>query len=256
MLPGNRAMLFIDGTNALIEMFKLLGVNLRAEKASADAFNLASHSITYAWKEFSGRDMQGHIIVRQYWFGSIQGSEEDLENSQLLLRNLGYEGVLFRKAKGTKKEKGVDLAVARTMLTQGFHRNYDVAMIILGDEDYIGLIDDVKRLGAVVVGMFFETTALSKELRLACDYFHPLYSPEHIAPDLVKTVRDACTNPVPGALKLSAIDVTQSEHGHYHLTLEFDELKVREAVLRNEQKHNEVAARLRKLADEVEALES
>jgi hypothetical protein len=91
-------------------------------------------------------------------------------------------------------------------------------------------------------------------LRLACDYFHLLYSPEHIAPDLVKTVRDACTNPVPGALKLSAIDVTQSDH--YHLTLEFDELKVREPVLRNEQRHNEVAARLRKLADEVEALES
>jgi hypothetical protein len=50
-------------------------------------------------------------------------------------------------------------------------------------------------------------------------------------------------------IKLSGVGVTQPErHGPYQLTLKFDEDTFCKAVLRHEQKHSDVAARLRKLA--------
>jgi nitrogen regulatory protein PII len=88
-------------------------------------------------------------VVRRYWFSSLQGSQEDLDAMQKALRSFGYEAVLFRKVKG-RHEKGVDLAVARGMLMHAFHKNYDVAVLIAGDEDYLGLIQDVKRKGRQV----------------------------------------------------------------------------------------------------------
>lgn len=191
--PTNSAMFFIDGSNLLIEMGSVMGVKLRAEKASTEALNLASQSLNHSQRELFSAYFPTHRIVRKYWFGSVQGSDEDLEDTKLALRNFGFEGSLFRKIKG-KDEKGVDLAVAREMLMHGFRRNYDLAVVVAGDEDYLGLIEDVKRLGLTVVGMFFETAALSKRLRVAVDHFQPLYSPEPIQPALAAIVKGQCAS--------------------------------------------------------------
>ena len=186
--PGTRAMVFVDGTNLLVEVFSALGVKLRAEKASADALNLASQCVAHSLRELFGTHMQGHIIVRRYWFGSVQGSEEDLETAQMTLRSLGYDAAVFRNVKG-RDAKGVDLAVAREMLIHGFQRNYDVAIVVAGDEDYLGLVQDVKRFGLIVVGMYFESSALSKKLKVAFDHFSPLYNPEPFQPVLTDRVK-------------------------------------------------------------------
>jgi hypothetical protein len=58
-------------------------------------------------------------------------------------------------------------------------------------------------------------------------------------------------------LKLSGLGVTESKKNRpYQLTVKFDEDTFCKLTLRHEQKHDEVAARLRKLADEIEALRS
>lgn len=191
--PTHNAMFFIDGSNLLIEMGSVMGAKLRAEKATSEMFNLASQSLNYAQRELFGQHFPPHRIIRKYWFGSMQGSNEDIDDAKLSLRNFGFEGALFHKVKG-KDEKGVDLAVAREMLIHGFHRNYDLAVVVAGDEDYLGLVEDVKRLGLVVVGMFFETAALSKRLRLAVDHFQPLYSPEPMQPALAAVVKEQCAS--------------------------------------------------------------
>jgi uncharacterized LabA/DUF88 family protein len=166
-----RAMLFVDGSNFLIELGSVLGTTIRAEKATPAMLHLATMVANNAAKNVLNYGSIGeHRIVRRYWFGSVQGSEEDLVSTQTTLRTLGYEAVLFHKRRG-KDEKGVDLAVAREMLMHGFNKNYDTAALVAGDEDYLGLVHDVKRLGPLVVGAFFETTALSNRLRLAFDDF-------------------------------------------------------------------------------------
>jgi hypothetical protein len=61
----------------------------------------------------------------------------------------------------------------------------------------------------------------------------------------------------PGALKLSGIGVTQvKQAGSFELTLKFDEDTFCKVLVRDGQRHSEVAARLRKLAGQVAALHS
>jgi uncharacterized LabA/DUF88 family protein len=173
-------------------MASLLVAPLRAENPTQEEICLAAQTIQ---KSLSEQLLDGpfgqHRIVRKYWFGSIQGSPEILESKQLILRQQGYEGVLFQKIKG-KAEKGVDIAVAREMLMHGFHKTYDTAVIIAGDEDYLGLVQDVKRLGLIVVGMFYETKALSPKLHLAFDHFIPLHYPQGVQPSLVESIKNSC----------------------------------------------------------------
>jgi hypothetical protein len=60
----------------------------------------------------------------------------------------------------------------------------------------------------------------------------------------------------PVALKLSGAGLQPEQHGPYNLTLKFGDSTFVKATLRHDQKPSEVAARLRKLADDVEALDS
>lgn len=50
----------------------------------------------------------------------------------------------------------------------------DIAIIVAGDEDYVDLVQDIKQYGVRLTGSFFER-ATSPALRLAVDYFHPLW---------------------------------------------------------------------------------
>lgn len=167
-----KAMIFIDGSNLLIEMFKQMGMlNLRADKPSQAALHLAYYIFTsQAERALSYR---AHIVARRYWFGSIQGDEDALETASATLREVSCEAVLFRKRKG-RDEKGVDLAIAREMLIHAFNKNYESAVLIAGDEDYLGLVQDLKRLGVHVTGAFFKSEALSPRLKNSFDAFTPL----------------------------------------------------------------------------------
>ena len=168
----------------MIELGTAIGVKIRAERATERMLDLATQAVNGAAKNaLSYGQIGGHRVIRRYWFGSVQGSERDLAATQALLRRMGYEAVLFIKRKG-RDEKGVDLAVAREMLMHGFSKNYDTACLVAGDEDYLGLVHDVKRLGPIVMGAFFDSSALSPRLRLAFDDFTALETPK-LAPDLL-----------------------------------------------------------------------
>ena len=52
-----------------------------------------------------------------------------------------------------------------------FLNNYDAAVLIAGDGDYVPLVQEVKRLGKVVYLEFFEHCGLSPDLHLAADLF-------------------------------------------------------------------------------------
>ena len=160
-----RMMVFIDGSNFLIEMSKKIEVNFRADKPPFSTLVLSNFVLN---KVINGK---GFNKIRRYWFSSYQGNEEYKFKLSQNLRKLDFEPVLFKKKKG--KEKGVDISLTMNVLINAFNQNYDVAFVIAGDEDYLGLIKEVKRYGPLVYGAFF-SSGLSAELELEYDYFEKL----------------------------------------------------------------------------------
>ncbi len=109
------------------------------------------------------------IDIRRYWVASLNSGNEHFEELiQEELRSKSFEPVLFRLRDG--REKGVDITLTKEMLVNAFHHNYDVAVLVAGDEDYVELVREVKRYGVVVCGAFFQK-GRSKRLQLACDKF-------------------------------------------------------------------------------------
>jgi len=81
------------------------------------------------------------------------------------------EPILFKK-KGNR-EKGVDIALTKEVLVNAFNQNFDVGLLVAGDEDYVGLVHEVKRYGQIIHGTFFEE-GLSNELKVEFDQFFNL----------------------------------------------------------------------------------
>jgi len=188
----DRAMVFVDGTNLLVSVFEALGVSVRAETASDEAYTLVAQNLTRPLSSLaSPHATTRRRIIRSYWFGAVQGSPEVIDSRRILLRRMGFEAILFPQRKGGKGEKGVDLAVAREMLVHGFNRNYDTAILVAGDEDYVGLIQDIKRMGMTTVGMFLESAALSPVLRVEVDDFWPIQVPHPADAELIEALRVA-----------------------------------------------------------------
>ena len=62
----------------------------------------------------------------------------------------------------------MDIQLATDMLSNGFSDNYDIAILVAGDADYVPLIEEVQRLGKLVYVTFFRQCT-GKELLLSCD---------------------------------------------------------------------------------------
>ena len=166
-----KLMAFVDGTNLLTEMGKKIGASYSAYTPSDEVISLGAMIVN----EFLNKRLCFEVSVtdytrlRKYWFGSYQGSPEGLLNLKTMLRKREYEPMIYQKFKGGR-EKKVDIAVAKEMLINAFHHNYDIALLVAGDEDYVDLVQDLKRYGVFVIGAFFPQ-GRSPDLELACDRF-------------------------------------------------------------------------------------
>jgi len=160
-----RVMIFVDGTNLLLRLAEDLNVSFRADKLPDSAIRVAASLINglYSGVRFK--------IIRRYWFSSFTGSDETRFKFAQRLRGYNFEPVIFRK-KGNR-EKGVDIALTMSMLINAFNQNYDIGLLVAGDEDYLELVTEIKRYGPRVEGAFLEC-GLSGELKLAFDNFRML----------------------------------------------------------------------------------
>ena len=66
-------------------------------------------------------------------------------------------------------EKGTDVQLATDMITHNFKNNYDVAILVAGDTDYVGAVQAVKDNGKHVEVALFGTQGTSRQLRAAAD---------------------------------------------------------------------------------------
>jgi uncharacterized LabA/DUF88 family protein len=105
------------------------------------------------------------------------------------LWNLGFSPKVFKKVRKEDKAKGVDIALTKDMLSHAYQSHYEVACLIAGDGDYVPLVEEVKRMGKIVVCLFFEKHGLSPDLRIACDEFFDLERPFHEKIDRFKTAK-------------------------------------------------------------------
>jgi uncharacterized LabA/DUF88 family protein len=170
-----KLMIFVDGTNFLIELFKEIGLRNfrsdRADKLTLTGIEVASVMIRHLL-HFKIPNSKFLTIIRRWWFGSYKkGNEQDKIALRNTLRQVGFEPALFEKI--NEKEKGVDIALTKEMLINAFNQNYDVGLLISGDGDYTDVVNEVKRYGPIIIGSFF-LHGLSDYLRYAFDNFIPI----------------------------------------------------------------------------------
>jgi uncharacterized LabA/DUF88 family protein len=166
-------MVFVDGTNFLCRLEDCINrlrkpekeIKIKADKMEANALNFANTLIGSHTP--SGRS---YNLIRRYWFSSYKGSGQDRIEIANRLRQNQFEPVLFRKR--GNREKGVDIALTMSMLTNAFNQNYDIGVLFAGDEDYVELVKEAKRYGPQIYGCFFDLEfGLSEELMLTFDHF-------------------------------------------------------------------------------------
>jgi uncharacterized LabA/DUF88 family protein len=66
-------------------------------------------------------------------------------------------------------EKGVDVQLATDMITHSFKNNYDVAVLVAGDNDFVGALQSIKDNGKHVEVALFGKERSSYRLRMAAD---------------------------------------------------------------------------------------
>ncbi|MFT3714057.1 MAG: NYN domain-containing protein [Archangium sp.] len=81
----------------------------------------------------------------------------------------GFDAHVFKKV--AKKSKGVDITLARDLLSHAYRDNFDAAVLVAGDADFVPLVEEVKRLGKQVFVLFFATQGTGEELKRHADTF-------------------------------------------------------------------------------------
>jgi uncharacterized LabA/DUF88 family protein len=173
-----RWMVFVDGEN----------LALRAKAFAAnEALNLAQGANyepdVFVWLPdtrpltfLSGTETAGlqRRALRAPYYTSVAADQPGIEEIRRALWDLGFHPEVFKKDKKEEKAKGVDIALTKDMLSHAYLGNYDVAVLVAGDGDYVPLVEEVKRRGKVVYVVFFARQGLNPALQLACDTFYGL----------------------------------------------------------------------------------
>ena len=120
--------------------------------------------------------VRDRFLVRPYYYSAI-GVPPSVGQVKFH-HKLSYSGITvvtrpLRRRGATWTEKGVDVALVTDLLAMAYRNVYDVAIIVSGDKDFEGAIDEVKRLGKRVEVACFNHV-ISEDLKMKADRFIPL----------------------------------------------------------------------------------
>lgn len=73
----------------------------------------------------------------------------------------------------SNRQKGVDVKLVCRVMIHAFNDDYDTAIIVSGDGDFVPLVEDVKRMGKKVEIAAFDKSCSGK-MRLVADAFHKM----------------------------------------------------------------------------------
>lgn len=166
--PGNlkacRTMVFVDGENLAIRYNDAKG-------EEPPLSHVCFQKGVYVWSHLLNFGNNKVVdTIRRYYFTSLQGSDNDRNEAADRLRESGMQAPrVFPKTKA-RGSKRVDIALATAMLTHAHRGNYEVAVLVAGDEDYVPLVEAVIAEGRRVFVWFLQN-GLSPALMRSADHF-------------------------------------------------------------------------------------
>jgi len=163
-------MMFVDGENLAFRYAELVAggrprvAHVKFEKE------------IFVWSKFANiRHHRQCEVIRRHYYTSVQGDAPKLEEVEDALKELGVEAPrVFKKQKG-RRSKRVDLSLASDMLSHAHRKNFDLAVLVGGDDDYVPLVDAVMAEGRRVV-LWALDSGLSEALVRRCDHAFDLGS--------------------------------------------------------------------------------
>lgn len=167
-------MVSVDGSNIIKGIARNIGIDDLLGKNRKNLHRKPPKSVFELAELFFQSAMRGlpfNQLLRKYWFGSYTGDDNFCFELCDILRDLNFEPHLY-KAEG-EQEKGVDIGLTLNMLSNAFNQNFEIGLLIAGDEDYLELVNEVKRYGQIIHGAYF-SGGLSRRLRLSFDGFRYL----------------------------------------------------------------------------------
>ena len=169
-IRDGRVMIFIDGENLSIRYGEMLNGN----EPNRHVNYLKD---IYVWSHFLNfKSHRTCEVIRKYYYTSATGDFDKLNGITNDLKGIGIEAPrVFKKAKA-RGSKRVDISLSVDMLTHASRKNYDVAVLVAGDEDYTPLVDAVMAGGRRVCLWFLEK-GLSPVLKNRVDHY---FSLEHV----------------------------------------------------------------------------
>jgi len=167
LLPENlRIMIFVDGENLAIRYKAVLEKN----KIKIPSHVSYEENI-FVWSTGLNNICVKKNVIRKYYYTSVVGDDDKIKEITNKLKKCNIEAPnVFKKTK-TRGSKRVDISLATDMLSHSSRNNYDIAILIAGDEDYVPLVEAVKLEGHRVFVWFFEDEGLSESLRISADKF-------------------------------------------------------------------------------------
>jgi len=156
----NKVMLFIDLRN----MLDSVKVTEKSTPFRLDLYNLAVQLV-------GSRE-----LVAAYAFDTRKpfGEDDIAARFHDRLRYLGFRVVARESFDPIKREqKEVDVAMACEMVVHALRDNYDIAIVVSGDQDFVPAIQHVQAAGKRVEVAAFGVS-IGKALMKAADRFHDL----------------------------------------------------------------------------------
>lgn len=164
---NTRVMIFVDGENLSIRFKSFID----SEKLEKLETHIGYEEDVYVWSPFL--NLSNHsvcAIVRIFYYTSLKGDDDKLTMVFDALKALGVTDPKVFKKKPNNKTKRVDITLATNMLSHAYNNNFDIAVLVAGDEDYIPLVQELKHCGKQI-SLWFLEDGLSKALKRECDHF-------------------------------------------------------------------------------------
>lgn len=162
-------MIFVDGENLSIRWKNQLG----DQKPPA---HVQYEPDVFVWSQLL--NMRRHLhcdIIRKNFYTSATGDADKRNRIFDKLKSLGIESPHVFPRTNSRASKRVDITLSVDMLTHAYQKNYDAAVLVAGDEDYVPLVTAVKNAGRRVF-LWFVDNGMSPALKQAVDYHFDIAS--------------------------------------------------------------------------------
>ncbi|MBO8181482.1 MAG: NYN domain-containing protein [Archaeoglobus sp.] len=157
--PNDKVIIFIDGSNLFY-----------ACKRFSSGFKVDYEKLRNILAD-------GRKLIRVYYYGLFNPFDGKVKERQMkffhALQEMGFE-VVYKPLR-KRSDNMVEIALAVDLLSLGYKKAYDIAVLVTGDGDFVRAVEVIKSRGLRVEVAMFES-ATNPELRRKADKFISLDS--------------------------------------------------------------------------------